>query len=87
MMLQWVELKGASSVGGRHFDLPRECQCAHRESSGLAGTVLVYKIAGALARRGASLNEVYQVSQWVSTRLGTIGAGLEHCHVRSLCYS
>lgn len=47
---------------------------------GLAGTVLVYKIAGALAGRGASLDEVYNVAQWVSTRLGTIGVGLEHCH-------
>ncbi|KDQ61689.1 hypothetical protein JAAARDRAFT_31152 [Jaapia argillacea MUCL 33604] len=48
---------------------------------GLAGTVLVYKIAGALARRGASLDEVYSVAEWVSGRLGTIGVGLEHCHV------
>lgn len=51
---------------------------------GLAGTVLVYKIAGALAGRGASLDEVYNVAQWVSTRLGTIGVGLEHCHASAL---
>ena len=49
--------------------------------SGLAGTCLVYKIAGALANRGGSLDEVYNVAQWVSSRLGTIGVGLEHCHV------
>ncbi|KAI0820335.1 dihydroxyacetone kinase [Trametes gibbosa] len=48
---------------------------------GLAGTVLVYKIAGALARRGASLDEVYSVAEWVASRVGTIGVGLEHCHV------
>ncbi|KAI8974531.1 dihydroxyacetone kinase [Trametes punicea] len=48
---------------------------------GLAGTVLVYKIAGALARRGASLDEVYSMAQWVASRVGTIGVGLEHCHV------
>ncbi|EGN96653.1 hypothetical protein SERLA73DRAFT_111299 [Serpula lacrymans var. lacrymans S7.3] len=48
---------------------------------GLAGTCLVYKVAGALAHRGGSLNEVYNVAQWVSSRLGTIGVGLEHCHV------
>ncbi|KAI0923967.1 hypothetical protein AcV5_009354 [Taiwanofungus camphoratus] len=48
---------------------------------GLAGTVLVYKIAGALARRGADLEEVYNVAQWVASRVGTIGVGLEHCHV------
>ncbi|CAL1715006.1 unnamed protein product [Somion occarium] len=48
---------------------------------GLAGTVLVYKIAGALAHRGASLEEVYDIAQWVASRIGTIGVGLEHCHV------
>ncbi|KIP08807.1 hypothetical protein PHLGIDRAFT_116937, partial [Phlebiopsis gigantea 11061_1 CR5-6] len=48
---------------------------------GLAGTVLVYKIVGALARRGASLNEVYTTADYVTTRLATIGVGLEHCHV------
>ncbi|CAK5266067.1 unnamed protein product [Mycena citricolor] len=48
---------------------------------GLAGVVLVYKIAGALAAEGATLEEVYAVAQWVSGRVGTIGVGLEHCHV------
>ncbi|KZT18331.1 dihydroxyacetone kinase [Neolentinus lepideus HHB14362 ss-1] len=48
---------------------------------GLAGTVLVYKLAGALARRGASLDEVYTLAEWVASRLGTIGVGLEHTHV------
>lgn len=51
---------------------------------GLAGTVLVYKIAGALAHRGASLEEVYDIAQWVASRIGTIGVGLEHCHVSLL---
>ncbi|KAJ7083325.1 dihydroxyacetone kinase [Mycena belliarum] len=48
---------------------------------GLAGVVLVYKIAGALAAQGASLDEVFNVAQWVAGRIGTIGVGLEHCHV------
>ncbi|KAG5725447.1 Dihydroxyacetone kinase 1 [Termitomyces sp. T112] len=48
---------------------------------GLAGIVLVYKIAGALAHRGGSLDEVYNVAQWVSSNVATIGVGLEHCHV------
>lgn len=50
-------------------------------SRGLAGTVLVYKIAGAFASRGADLNAVYDVGEWVSQRIGTIGVGLDHCHV------
>ncbi|KAI0272604.1 hypothetical protein BC834DRAFT_857521 [Gloeopeniophorella convolvens] len=48
---------------------------------GLAGTVLVYKIAGALAKTGASLEEVYTVAEWVSKNIATVGVGLEHCHV------
>ncbi|CEL61959.1 dihydroxyacetone kinase [Rhizoctonia solani AG-1 IB] len=48
---------------------------------GLAGTVLVYKIAGALAEQGSSLEEVHEMAQLVADRLGTIAVGLEHCHV------
>ena len=43
--------------------------------------MLVYKIAGAHAQTGASLNEVYSVAEWVASRVGTVGVGLEHCHV------
>ena len=48
---------------------------------GLAGTVLVYKIAGALAHRGADLDQVYSVASWVAVNITTIGVGLEHTHV------
>jgi dihydroxyacetone kinase len=41
----------------------------------------VYKIAGALAQTGASLEEVYTVAEWVSQNIATVGVGLEHCHV------
>ncbi|THH05051.1 hypothetical protein EW145_g5078 [Phellinidium pouzarii] len=53
----------------------------HALQRGLAGTVLVYKIGCALSSRGASFREVYTTSEWVASRLGTVGAGLEHCHV------
>jgi len=48
---------------------------------GLAGTVLVYKVAGALAERGGPLDEVYGVAEYVANNIATIGCGLEHCHV------
>ncbi|KAM6497094.1 dihydroxyacetone kinase [Amanita muscaria] len=48
---------------------------------GLAGTVLVYKIAGALAHRGADLDEICSVASWVSENVATVGVGLEHTHV------
>ncbi|KJA28019.1 hypothetical protein HYPSUDRAFT_178135 [Hypholoma sublateritium FD-334 SS-4] len=48
---------------------------------GLAGTVLVYKIAGALAQRGGSLDEVYNMGTYVANRIATIGVSLGHTHV------
>lgn len=48
---------------------------------GLAGTVLVYKIAGALASSGVEFEKVYKTAEWVANNLATIGVGLDHCHV------
>ena len=48
---------------------------------GLSGTVLVYKIAGALAHSGADLDQVYSVASWAAVNMTTIGVGLEHTHV------
>lgn len=54
------------------------------ESRGLAGTILVYKVASALSDQGASLDVVEKVAKYVSGRLGTLGIGLEHCLVSLL---
>jgi dihydroxyacetone kinase len=48
---------------------------------GLAGTVLVYKLASALADQGGDLDAVEDVAKYAVTRLGTIGIGLDHCNV------
>lgn len=48
---------------------------------GLAGTILVYKIASALSDRGAELDAVEDVAKYATTRLGTLGVGLDHCNV------
>ncbi|KAL7413994.1 dihydroxyacetone kinase [Mrakia frigida] len=48
---------------------------------GLAGTVLVFKLAGALAAQGGSIDEVYDLAKYASERVASIGAGLEHCHI------
>ncbi|KAJ9155978.1 Dihydroxyacetone kinase [Coniochaeta hoffmannii] len=48
---------------------------------GIAGTVLVHKIAGALAARGRSLREVAQVARLAAQNLVSVGASLEHVHV------
>lgn len=48
---------------------------------GIAGTVLVQKIAGALAAQGRSLKEVAGVARLTANNLVSVGASLEHVHV------
>jgi dihydroxyacetone kinase len=48
---------------------------------GLAGTVLIHKIAGAAAALGASLNDVYDVAEYANRFLATIGVALNGCDV------
>ncbi|KAK3711983.1 dihydroxyacetone kinase Dak1 [Vermiconidia calcicola] len=48
---------------------------------GIAGTVFVHKIAGALAATGAKLEEVYQVAKLVAENTVSIGSSLAHVHV------
>ncbi|KAJ9114062.1 hypothetical protein QFC22_005882 [Naganishia vaughanmartiniae] len=48
---------------------------------GLAGTILAYKCAAALASEGKGVGECVDVARAVGALLGTIGVGLNHCHV------
>jgi dihydroxyacetone kinase len=48
---------------------------------GIAGTVLVHKISGALAATGASLDDVYKVARLTAENIASVGASLDHVHV------
>ncbi|KAF2225964.1 Dak1 domain-containing protein [Elsinoe ampelina] len=48
---------------------------------GIAGTVLVHKIAGALAATGAPLQDVSKVARLVAENVVSIGSSLSHVHV------
>jgi triose/dihydroxyacetone kinase / FAD-AMP lyase (cyclizing) len=48
---------------------------------GIAGTVLVHKIAGALAAMGRPLGDVAKVASLTAENLVSVGASLEHVHV------
>ncbi|RTZ69346.1 MAG: dihydroxyacetone kinase subunit DhaK [Tenericutes bacterium] len=48
---------------------------------GLAGTIFIHKIAGALAERGASLDEVADIAEKVAANVRTMGVGLSACVV------
>lgn len=53
----------------------------HAGRRGLAGTVLVHKIAGAAAAAGRPLTEVAQIARDVAGSLGTMGVALSACAV------
>jgi dihydroxyacetone kinase len=53
----------------------------HAGRRGLAGTVLVHKIAGAAAAEGRPLNEVARAAREAATMLGTMGVALTPCTV------
>lgn len=53
---------------------------AHRRR-GVAGGVIVTKVAGALADTGASLADVEAMARHVNTRTRTIGVALSSCHL------
>jgi dihydroxyacetone kinase len=48
---------------------------------GIAGTVFIHKIAGALAASGASLDDVEKVARAVAENTVSIGSSLSHVHV------
>jgi len=48
---------------------------------GIAGTVLVQKIAGALAADGAPLKDVHRVAKLAADNIVSIGSSLSHVHV------
>ena len=53
-------------------------------SRGIAGTVLVHKVAGAAAAAGRSLAEVATAAREAASRLGTMGVALSACTVPSV---
>lgn len=53
----------------------------HAGRRGLAGTVLVHKIAGAAAAQGRPLNEVARAARDAAAQLGTMGVALTPCTV------
>ncbi|CAG8461084.1 1489_t:CDS:10, partial [Funneliformis caledonium] len=48
---------------------------------GLAGTILVHKVAGAMAAKGARLEEVKNAALLVAKNIGTIGVAFDRCTV------
>ncbi|HJS83841.1 MAG TPA: dihydroxyacetone kinase subunit DhaK [Acetobacteraceae bacterium] len=62
-------------------DVALEAGGAHAGRRGLAGTVLVHKVAGAAAASGLSLAEVKREAEAAAAALGTMGVALTPCIV------
>lgn len=52
---------------------------AREQRRGIAGTVLIHKVAGAAAARGLPLTDVATVARAAATNLGTMGVALDGC--------
>ncbi|CAG8485588.1 8101_t:CDS:2 [Scutellospora calospora] len=48
---------------------------------GLAGTILVHKVAGAVAASGGTLEETKSAASLVAENIGTIGVAFDHCKI------
>lgn len=48
---------------------------------GMAGTVLVQKIVGALAATGAGLSQTAELARLITRNLVTLGSALDHVHI------
>ncbi|KAJ9295378.1 hypothetical protein DTO271G3_6201 [Paecilomyces variotii] len=48
---------------------------------GLAGTILIHKVAGAAAHRGLDIDRIVQLCDKISNNMGTIGVSLAPCYV------
>src|SRR5690348_16249488 len=59
-------------------DVALEAGGAHAGRRGIAGTVLVHKIAGTAAASGASLSQVKTEAEAAIAALGTMGVALTH---------
>lgn len=60
-------------------DVSLRRQVARNHRRGIAGTVLIHKIAGAAAARGLPLAEVAALARNAAARLGTMGVALDGC--------
>jgi len=70
----------ASGVEVSHVIVNDDVAIKSRESRrGVAGTVLVHKIAGAKAESGASLDEVKKLAERVIANVGSLGVALSSC--------
>ena len=74
------ELASSSGIEISHVIVNDDVAIKSPESRrGVAGTILVHKIAGAIAESGAGLQEVSAIAQQVISNMATMGVALSSC--------
>ena len=79
MLVEVTDLKVEKVIVGDDVAIDDTSKTAG--ARGLAGTIFIHKIAGALAEQGASLKEVAKMAQDVADSVRTMGVGIEACVV------
>jgi dihydroxyacetone kinase-like protein len=74
------QLVSTSGIKVSHVVVNDDVAIKSRENRrGVAGTVLVHKIAGAKAEAGAELDEVKKIAERVISNMGSVGVALSSC--------
>ncbi|HEY1611691.1 MAG TPA: dihydroxyacetone kinase family protein [Paraburkholderia sp.] len=60
-------------------DVSLRAQMARDQWRGIAGTVLIHKLAGAAAARGLPLEQVARIAREAASQLGSMGVALDGC--------
>ncbi|MBB3261989.1 dihydroxyacetone kinase [Paraburkholderia bannensis] len=68
-------------------DVALRAHAEKHQRRGIAGTVLIHKIAGAAAARGASLDVVAATARDAAANLGTMGVALDGCTLPGMAQS
>ena len=58
-----------------------DCAIDTKQPRGLAGTLLIHKIAGALASQGAKLGQIKSICEGAASKIVTIGLSLSNCNI------
>ncbi|NRA46519.1 MAG: dihydroxyacetone kinase subunit DhaK [Oligoflexales bacterium] len=78
----------AAEIAKSHYDLKVEMVIVGddraietKQPRGLAGTLLIHKIAGALSAQGATLREIKSTAEETASQIATMGLSLSNCKV------
>lgn len=80
MAMQMAEAAGINvKMLLTHEDISAGLDCPEEDRRGLAGCIPLYKVAGAAAEEGKSLDEVYDVAERFNKQMATLAVAITNC--------